>query len=999
MQSRPKSLLIFAVCMIGLAAAGRAGYFAFRPTQDVLIERAKRARAAKDLRLARNYASSAVSRDPTSAVSQRVFGQIASELGQIDEAIAAFEIASQSEGADAISGSLLGGRLALQQGRAELAEKLWKRCLQLNPRQVDASSELGYLLGVEGRGWEMQQVLLAVVRAGQPTVHHMVLLGASEPVVRDATLVKRCLEREPGYLNIQSGEARNDLFEGRTEQALLLLRQICQTPGVTAESQARLGWAILELHPDQFVAWWQQTTEFDLPEHPETWAVRGAWGMHVKNLPLAAKCFARAISLDPEHRMANYQLGSVLTQLGRSPEAEPFLNRAAKLQQLALLVDRIYAHPQETLLYRQATELTAALGRPHEAWGWCYLALQINPRLEWALVNVDKLQPWLTSSAPRAIPEGRPSIPMDLLDSAVPVPTSESYSPGNSPFAPDSSGSTPLFENVAAAIGLDFIYDAGSRRRADGVDAIEFSGGGVAAWDYDRDDRCDLFFPQGRSIPLSQKSAGPTDRLFRQSVDDTAIDVTPAAGLGDTDYSQGCAVGDFDQDGFPDLYVCNVGPNRLYRNNGDGTFDDVTESAGLSGNDWTVSAMFADLNGDGLPELFDVNYLDIEIAEIPFCRRGAEDTHCAPSSRPPAADRLWWNDGLGAFRDISRQSGLTSETEIGRGLGIVAADLNGDGQLDLFIGNDADPNFLYFNRSPRAVASSPPGSIVEFPLPRLEESGVVAGVAYDRDGLAQACMGIAIGDADQNGMLDLFVTNYADQSNTLYLQVEPGLFQDGTREAGLREPSFALLGFGTQFLDADLDGRLDLILTNGHVFDMSYAGKRYAMRPQFFRNSGQGRFTESFREQVGEFFGGAYVGRGMARLDWNRDGREDIAISQIGSPAALLANRTSRHGHYLSLTFSGVLSERDAIGTMVRVFDSRGLQSTHQLVAGDGYQARNEPRLIIGLGSAGADIRRLEVQWPSGLTQAFDNVPIDQRLHLIEGRNRFVAISGARVAR
>ncbi len=991
-----KSRWFACLALIVLGVGVAVSFVARRPSVEALVEQAKQARAAKDLIVARRYARAALAQDRESAAAWRLLGQIETDEGHPDEAIEAFEAASRQTGIDAVAAALHGGRISLQAGHALRAERLWRRVLELDSTQADASSELAYLLGVEGRGWEMQSPLLIVVRAGRPTVHHLVLMAASEPVVKDADLVRRCLTRVPSDLNVRTGEARTDLFEGRTAQALSVLREICRSSMAIAEAKARLGWALLELHPDEFSDWQQSLETFPQREHPEIWAVQGTWAVRNKDLPQAARCFARAVQLDPDHRMANYQLGSVLSQLDRSPEAQPFLDRAAKLQQLALLADRIYAHPRETFQLRQATELTAALGRPHEAWGWCHAALQINPHLEWANKNAEKLQPWLTSTAPRVIPEALPVIPPDLIEAMVPRGPIQSTGPLDKQQA--SEFAAPRFEDVAGSIGLDFIYDAGSRNRQDGVDLIEFTGGGVAAFDYDRDDLCDLYFTQGRAIPLTKVTAAPPDRLFRQSIDGGAADVTVPAGLGDVDYSQGCTVGDFDQDGFPDLYVCNVGPNRLYRNNGDGTFDDVTQHAGISGNAWTVSALFADLNGDGLPELFDVNYLDIDPHDIPHCPRGSEDTHCAPTARPPAPDRLWLNRGDGGFVDISQQAGLTGERETGRGLGIVAADLNGDARLDLFIANDAEPNFLYVNRLPPNTQPSPNAPAIgrngnqtdespatsTFPALRLEELGVVMGVGYDRDGLAQACMGVALGDADQNGLLDIFVTNYADQSNTLFRQVEPGLFQDATREAGLREPSFALLGFGTQFLDADLDGRLDLILTNGHVYDMTYAGKLYAMRPQFFRNAGHGRFVESFRETAGDFFGISQVGRGLARLDWNRDGLSDIAISHIGTPAALLLNRTQRTGNHLSLTFAGTVSERDAIGTVVRVFTADGLHSTHHLTAGDGYQARNEPRLIVGLGSK-TDGIRLELQWPSGRRQMFDSLTVNRRYHLIEG--------------
>ena len=971
---RPSLVLIASSLLAILFLGGYSWHQASGPAVDELIEQARQARLRRAYLQARNYAENALTKDPQSPAALRILGQIAADEERIDEAIACFERAARKEGIDAIASALHAGRLHLRSGQAAQAEIYWKRALELNPGQTEASSELAYLLGIEGRGWEMQGLLLNVIRGGQPTIHHLVLMAASEPVIKDQALVERCLLRVPDNLNVRVGEARNDLFEGRSSQALTLLRRICERSQASVEARARLGWALLELAPDEFLDW-QSRIEM-LPDHPELWAVQGAWALRHKDLSAAARCFAKAIQIDSDHRMANYQLGAILSQLGRSAEAQPFLERANKLQQLALLADRIYAHPYETFQMRQALELTAALGRPYEAWAWCQAALKINPNLDWARLNEEKLARWLRSTAPRVIPEALPALPPDLLQTPIPASERPLRAISAAPHSESLFG-TPRFDDVAADIGLDFVYDAGSRNRADGVDSIEFTGGGVAAFDYDRDDRVDLYFTQGRAIPFSIIGPQSPDKLFRQSLTGMVIDVTEASGLGDLDYSQGCASGDFDQDGFADLYVCNVGRNRLYHNNGDGTFRDITDEAGLDGREWTVSALFADLNGDGFPELFDVNYLKIDEKAIPFCSRGREDTHCAPSSQPPAPDRLWLNSGDGRFRDISSESGLFLERDVGRGLGIVAADLNGDGQLDLFIANDAEPNFLYLGRRQRESHG----------IPRFEESAVVAGVAYDRDGLSQACMGVAVGDADRNGQLDLFVTNYADQSNTLYQQLDHGVFQDTTREAGLREPSFALLGFGTQFLDADLDGWLDLMVTNGHVYDMSYAGKAYAMRPQFFRNAGLARFVELFQENVGEFFGRQAVGRGLARLDWNRDGLPDVVISHIGSPAALLLNRTQEPGHFLGISLTGTASERDAYGTKARVLVEGQFHSLHYLISGDGYESHNDTSLLIGVGSATKAVD-LEITWPSGQQQLFRNVIVDEHYRIIEGNER-----------
>lgn len=981
---KPRSLAAVLLLLLSIIGGG-AVWWATRPTAAKLIEQSREALNDRDFSKARRLAEAALDRSSTPAAVHRLLGQIERDAGNVDQAIRHFESAGSGEGLDAAAALTDGGRLCLKEGYAQRAEDFFRRAVDRSQSSVAAANELAYLLAVEGRGWEAQKYLVDVVRGEQPTLHHLVLLAASECVIRDPELQRRCLQRVPTDLFVRTGEARTDLFEGRTEQAIGKLRQIVQSSPQLAEAQARLGWAILELHPDEFPQWQRSLGELGLDEHPEIWAVQGDWSQRNRDFQEAARCFARAVQIDSEHRMANYQLGKVLTTLGRSDEAQPFLDRASKLQQLALLADRIYAHPKETLQLRQATELTAALGRPHEAWGWCLIAVQVNPHLEWATKNLEKLHPWLASTAPRTIPEALPKIPQDLLEGvSQPTPSSGSRATETATATPTKFG-LPRFDDVAARIGLDFVYDAGSQRKAEGVELIEFTGGGVAAFDYDRDGRCDLYFTQGRPLPLSKEGDIPIDRLFQQTVDGTVTDVTSPAGLGDANYSQGCTVGDYNQDGFPDLYVCNVGQNRLYLNHGDGTFTDVTDEAGIRDSHWTVSAAFADLNNDGLPELFDVNYLEINPKAIPFCARGAEDTHCAPAVRPPSADRLWLNNGEGGFRDISRDAGLIEEKELGRGLGVVVADLNDDGLLDIFIANDAEANFLYFSEPGNETSN-------DSKLPHLEERAVISGVAYDRDGLAQACMGVAFGDPDHNGLPDLYITNYADQSNTLYLQVEPGVYQDGTRTAGLREPSFALLGFGTQFIDADLDGWQDLILTNGHVYDMTYAGKQYAMRPQFFRNTGRGRFQESFRETAGEFFGEPRVGRGLARLDWNRDGREDIAISHIGSPAALLMNRTEQTGHWINLSLTGTTSDRDATGTKVRVKTANGSTTWHQVAAGSGYEAHNESQVVIGIGNA-REIKEVELTWPSGKRQSFSDVAADQRYIAIEGRDELFPLT------
>jgi hypothetical protein len=327
------------------------------------------------------------------------------------------------------------------------------------------------------------------------------------------------------------------------------------------------------------------------------------------------------------------------------------------------------------------------------------------------------------------------------------------------------------------------------------------------------------------------------------------------------------------------------------------------------------------------------------------------------------------NLGDGRFRDVSQASGIVCPN--GKGLGIVAADFDGSRRLSLFIGNDGVPNFFFQNQTDR------PGADLRF-----SEQALVSGLALDGDGLPHGTMGIASGDVNGDGRIDLFITSFSDQANVLFLQQAGHLFVDATRQVGLHHPSFRL-GFGTQFLDADLDGLPDLVLANGHIFEDFARGAPFKMQPQFFRNVAGKRFREVPAEALGDYFRREYLGRGLARIDWNRDGREDFAVSNMNDPACLVTNRTPRHGRHLAVQLRGTASARDAIGATVTIVAGKETW-TRQLTAGDGYQASNQRQLVFGLGRH-ERIDRLVVQWPSGRVDEHPGPSVDTEITLIEG--------------
>jgi hypothetical protein len=511
---------------------------------------------------------------------------------------------------------------------------------------------------------------------------------------------------------------------------------------------------------------------------------------------------------------------------------------------------------------------------------------------------------------------------------------------------------------------------------------FEQTGGGVGAFDYDLDGHVDLYFTQGAPWPTG--SAAPrvdaefVDHLYRNFGGRTLGKVGSVAGLQNLGFGQGVAVGDIDGDGFPDLYVANVGRNRLYRNNGDGTFSAADEALADWPTAWSTSCVLVDLNGDGLADIYDVNYLAGEQVYELICGGKA----CSPKVFPGAPDDVFLNRGDGRFAPLA---GATPQQEA-KGLGVVAARFGEDPLVGLFIANDQVPNFfLQANRLPASDGDEESPPMIE-----LADRALLRGLAYNMDGLAMACMGVAADDLDGNGLLDLLVTNFMDEPNSLYLQDAPGLFVDATRTAGLQGPSFPYVGWGTQFFDADLDGQSDLVVVNGHVDDYRDEGKLYQMPPQFFRNRGRARFEQLTPDQLGDYFTQKYLGRGLARLDWDNDGRMDFAVSHIGQPAALVRNASERVGGFLNLVLVGTSSSRDAIGAIVEIETDRGT-ATRQLVAGDGYQASNQRLLQFGLGTA-QQVRRIEVRWPAGSSTVLQPPAgaetINQELLIVEGGER-----------
>ena len=529
------------------------------------------------------------------------------------------------------------------------------------------------------------------------------------------------------------------------------------------------------------------------------------------------------------------------------------------------------------------------------------------------------------------------------------------------------------FEEVAQHVGIDFLHHAPltPERHAHLV-----YGSGIGWLDFDRDGWPDLYCCQGAAYrgtaPQREPSspADPSDCLFlnRQG---RFVNVTEAARLVEAGYSMGIAAADYDNDGFPDLCVTGYGENVLYHNQGDGTFTKQTLPHGESPGRMSASCAWADVDGDGNLDLYVANYAQLGPQNYPLCEHveGGKKMYVValPRLLQPLPDSLYRNCGDRRFADVSVSSGIASVPPQ-CGLGVVAADLDGDGDVDFYVSNDMGPNFLWENQGR--------GTFVD--------RGLEAGAAMNRNGACEAGMSLEAADFDGEGRLDLFVTNFFHETNTFYRNEGNLLFSDVTQEVGLGAPSKLRLGFGTCSQDFDRDGFLDLLVANGHVHDrLNEIGRDepFAQLPLLFHNERGLRFSEVSADS-GAYFTQPRVGRGAAAADFDRDGDVDVAVNHLNGPAALLRNDASPAGAWLQVELVGSSSNRDGVGAILQ-FDLGGQRLVRTRQAGSGYCSCGEERLTIGLGDA-TRIPRLLIRWPSGAEQVLEDLPVNRFLRLKE---------------
>ncbi|MEE8112673.1 MAG: CRTAC1 family protein [Acidobacteriota bacterium] len=502
---------------------------------------------------------------------------------------------------------------------------------------------------------------------------------------------------------------------------------------------------------------------------------------------------------------------------------------------------------------------------------------------------------------------------------------------------------------------------------------IETVGTGAAFLDFDQDGDLDIFLVNGGRLEGFPPGEEPHNLLYRNDGDGRFVDVTDAAGVGDTRWGQGVSYGDFDNDGDDDLYVTNWGANLFYRNNGDGTFTDITEKTGTGDPSWGASSAFGDYDNDGDLDLFVANYLEFDPEKIPkpgesrFCKWMGVPVMCGPRGLTGSIDRLYKNMGDGTFLDVTSKAGLHTEKGF-YGLGAIFSDYDLDGDLDLYVANDSEPNFLYRNNGNGTFT----------------DVGYRSGVSFNEEGREQAGMGVDFGDYDNDGDLDLFVTNFSQDSNTLYENLGNGLFADKTYILNLGAPTLLFLGWGAGFLDFDNDGYRDLFVANGHVYpqiDRMGTGSTYLQKNQLFRNL-QGKRFQEITGSAGPGFQVSLSSRGSAIGDYDNDGDLDILVVNMNAPPSLLRNEEGNRNPWIRIQLRGTRSNRNGFGAKIRV-EIGGRTWFSEARGTSSILSQGDSRVHFGLGPGTKSVEMVEISWPSGIRQVIRNLEVN-RQHTIE---------------
>jgi tetratricopeptide (TPR) repeat protein len=862
-----------------------------------------------------------------------------------------------------------GAEWALQLGDLRTAEERLLRIVQLaptSPLRPMVARMLTQIYNVQGRRWEAGQQVMELIRRGDFNERELLMMVNLREPFADAEVSKAAKAFKPDDPLLQLGDARLLFFQSKDVEALSLLEGIRRALPQSLEPWVLHGAVLVNLERFDQLKDWHRVAPQGYESHPEYWLVMGHWAKHENRWESAARGFVEAIRRDSRSIVGHQELGECLARLGLNDQAASARDRASKLIEIAGIVPNV-THPQRGVDFmRKVAMRYEALDDKILNWAWQAVAAFASkqPLSNDLVMQLQGLKQHLPAPSDfvESFAKNNWPMPHELLD--LPASANLATSSVDANTRPTIS---IRFEEVTDQTGIRFQFmHSGDVTR--GLNIYQGIGGGCAAFDYDRDGACDLYFSQAGAAPTAVTGFLPK-QLFRASKNLQFQNVTSQAFIEDFGYGQGLADADYDQDGFIDLVVANIGSVQVYRNLGDGTFDLAFVFENLPNEEWNSSVAMGDINGDCLPDLLHCGYClgpDYLTQNCP--NPNAVAITCHPRNFPPCPNHILINQGDGTWKLVDK----AIETSIADGytLGVLISNIDQQFGNDVFYANDNSANHLLLSQPSEHGGWT------------AREKGSSSGVAVSGSGRAQACMGLAMGDVDRNGKFDLIVTNFRNDVNTVYLQSAPGVFYDGTRNVNMHKDSWDWLGFGCQLVDFDLDGWLDFAVVNGHIDDYRKIGDPFYMPAQVLRNE-RGRFRWLQKsESPGGYFDRDHLGRGLVQADLNRDGRMDLIATHLEEPVSVLLNKTETNNCFLQFELVGVTADRDAVGAVVQI--TAGKESwTLARSDGDGFYGSNENVLHVGLGQVD-QVDSIQITWPDGKNQKLEGVKTNQRLLVVQ---------------
>ncbi|MCC9603856.1 FG-GAP-like repeat-containing protein [Stieleria sp. JC731] len=899
------------------------------------------------------------------------FESAAELLLELSESVPSESVALQMQAAelllsiDPMRSIQIASQLVQQHPDHDVARRLYAGLLNEQGFRFDANEQLRRLAG---RTALSTRELIGLVNPLLTWVQF-----STKPDISDDELLN-----QTGVLNVVAAlRANGDVREAR--QALLESELLVKQRHPAA--LAMVGWLHALNQDFQALDRWAGQTTDEMKRYPAFWIAMGSLLQHQKQTG-SAMCFYEALRREPGAMEAATALAQSYASQGKETAAQEVREYQKLVNESQALAYKLGSGgPPNPGLAKEMGRVMNSLGRPIEALAWQEAVIQaIAPgakqldviRENKSLV-LDRLQQQASLPLRLALTNGELLDAVEQMEKSLAgsIDDSKAGSSGDTETKTTTSStsppSAPHFVNVASSLGISIRHFNRPQPIEKEFRLFEALGSGIAALDFDLDGNVDLYCGQAGSDPPQGKSR-LTNELYR-NLQTTFAEITRKADCEDFSYTHGVTAGDWNQDGFPDLFLGNVGQNRLFVNQGDGSFREVNpanQAPSWDKNSVTTSVAIADLDGDAIADLCEVNYVDDEkvYREIEYDSTGAPVLLPGPKQFAPAMANAWLTSPKGK---LIHQPFGNSPADASTGLGILVSDIDSDGTNEVFVANDQNPNHLW----KRNVGES-----------TWSDVAIVRGVAFGSGGKPMACMGIAVADFDNNQELDLHITNFNGECSNLYLQDTYNAFADQAIAAELDRVTVPMVGFGTQAFDYDQNGSVDLVIANGHIEDFRYKGKPFRMPTQLLAGV-ENKFVELPFEGNDPYFRDDHLGRCAIKLDHNRDGMMDIAISDLQEDLVLLQNRTQASGKSVMFELVGIQTERDAIGAQIEWVAS-GQKHRVWVQTGDGYMGKNESVLHVGLGNADS-IDKLTVRWPSGQQQQLSNIVGQQRLLIIEG--------------